>query len=429
MKILKKFLPLLLFFGIYLGLGVYYNDFYAVSPVIIAFGALIFAVVYFKDSINKNIDHVLKGASNDKILTMCFIFFLSGVFSYITKEIGSVDYLVALILNNVTPSILFIAIFIISCLISFALGTSVGTIVTLAPLLPGLANGNIEVLALFSGCLLGGSMFGDNLSIISDTTIAVTQTMGVRMLDKFKANGLIALTASLITCFLIYLNQPDFNVEIQNNINHNFWVVLPYLAIIILALCNLHVLIVLTLSCLLAVCIALFQGIEFLALSKLMFEGMQSTFEIALLSLLIGGLAYLIEKNKGFEAIIELISKNQKQSIAITSILIMVIFINMAVANNTIALLICGPIAKQISERFHLEKVRIASFLDIFSCITQGFIPYGAQVLILLTLIDQKISFTQLASKSYYLIVLLLISILYLVFFMNKNDKRLAKTV
>lgn len=182
-------------------------------------------------------------------------------------------------------------------------------------------------------------------------------------------------------------------------------------------------------SCLLAVCIALFQGIEFLALSKLMFEGMQSTFEIALLSLLIGGLAYLIEKNKGFEAIIELISKNQKQSIAITSILIMVIFINMAVANNTIALLICGPIAKQISERFHLEKVRIASFLDIFSCITQGFIPYGAQVLILLTLIDQKISFTQLASKSYYLIVLLLISILYLVFFMNKNDKRLAKTV
>lgn len=429
MKILKKFLPLFLFFGIYLSFGVYYNDFYAVSPVIIAFGAIIFAVVYFKDSINKNIDYVLKGASNDKILTMCFIFFLSGVFSYITKEIGSVDYLVALILNHVTPSILFIAIFIVSCLISFALGTSVGTIVTLAPLLPGLANGNTEALALFSGCLLGGAMFGDNLSIISDTTIAATQTMGVRMLDKFKANGLIALTASLITCILIYLNQPDFSANIHNNVTPNFWVVLPYVAIIILALCNLHVLIVLTLSCLLALFIAVFQGIEFLALSKLMFEGMQSTFEIALLSLLIGGLAYLIEKNKGFEAIIELISKNQKKSVAIASILIMIVFINMAVANNTIALLICGPIAKQISERFHLEKVRIASFLDIFSCITQGLIPYGAQVLILLTLINQKISFTQLVSKSYYLIVLLLISILYLVFFMNKNDKQLAKTV
>lgn len=429
MKILKKFLPLFLFFGIYLGFGIYYNDFYAVSPVIIAFGAIIFAVVYFKDSINKNIDYVLKGASNDKILTMCFIFFLSGVFSYITKEIGSVDYLVALILNHVTPSILFIAIFIVSCLISFSLGTSVGTIVTLAPLLPGLANGNTEALTLFSGCLLGGAMFGDNLSIISDTTIAATQTMGVRMLDKFKANGLIALTASLITCVLIYLNQPDFSANIHNNVTHNFWVVLPYVAIIILALCNLHVLIVLTLSCLLALFIAVFQGIEFLALSKLMFEGMQSTFEIALLSLLIGGLAYLIEKNKGFEAIIELISKNQKKSVAIASILIMIVFINMAVANNTIALLICGPIAKQISERFHLEKVRIASFLDIFSCITQGLIPYGAQVLILLTLINQKISFTQLVSKSYYLIVLLLISILYLVFFMNKNDKQLAKTV
>ncbi|MBA5791465.1 Na+/H+ antiporter NhaC family protein [Flavobacterium sp. xlx-214] len=429
MKILKKFLPLFLFFGIYLGFGVYYNDFYAVSPVIIAFGAIIFAVVYFKDSINKNIDYVLKGASNDKILTMCFIFFLSGVFSYITKEIGSVDYLVALILNHVTPSILFIAIFIVSCLISFALGTSVGTIVTLAPLLPGLANGNTEALALFSGCLLGGAMFGDNLSIISDTTIAATQTMGVRMLDKFKANGLIALTASLITCVLIYLNQPDFSANIHNNVTHNFWVILPYVAIIILALCNLHVLIVLTLSCLLALFIAVFQGIEFLALSKLMFEGMQSTFEIALLSLLIGGLAYLIEKNKGFEAIIELISKNQNKSVAIASILIMIVFINMAVANNTIALLICGPIAKQISERFHLEKVRIASFLDIFSCITQGLIPYGAQVLILLTLINQKISFTQLVSKSYYLIVLLLISIFYLVFFMNKNDKQLAKTV
>lgn len=429
MNILKKFLPLFLFFGIYLGTGIYYNDFYAVSPVIIAFGAVIFAVVYFKDSVSKNIERILKGAANDKILTMCFIFFLSGVFSYVTKEIGSVDYLVALILNHVTPSVLFIAFFIVSCLISFALGTSVGTIVTLAPLLPGLAGGNTDALILLSGSLLGGAMFGDNLSIISDTTIAVTQTMGVQMIDKFKANGLIALIASVITCILIYINQPEFHSDVVYATHHNIVVLLPYLAIIILALCRLHVLIVLVLSCILAVFIALFQGIDFLTLSKVMFEGMQSTFEIALLSLLIGGLSYLIQKNKGFDAVLMLISKSRKPLTAVFSVLSMIVFINTAVANNTIALLICGPIARQISERFHLNKVRITSLLDIFSCITQGFIPYGAQVLILLTLIGQKVNFIDLVSKSYYLIALLLVSLVYLIFFMNKNEKRFVKTV
>lgn len=429
MKILKNFLPLFLFFGIYLGLGIYYNDFYAVSPVVIAFGVVIFGIVYFKGSVNRNIDRFLKGAGNDKILTMCFIFFLSGVFSFVTKEIGSVDYLVALILNHVTPTVLFIAFFVISCLISFALGTSVGTIVTLAPLLPGLASENSDALILLSGSLLGGAMFGDNLSIISDTTIAATQTMGVKMIDKFKANGLIALIAAIITCVLIYLNQPEFSSNITHQSNKTWLVLIPYFAIIILALCRLHVLVVLTISCLLAVVIALFQDMTFLSISKLMFDGMQSTFEISLLSLLIGGLSFLIQKNKGFENVLSLISKSKKPWVAVSSILSMIVFINMAVANNTIALLICGPIAKQISERFNLNKIRITSLLDIFSCITQGFIPYGAQVLILLTLINQKISFIDLVSKSYYLTILLIVSVIYIVFFMNKNEKRLVKTV
>lgn len=429
MKILKNFLPLFLFFGIYLTSGIYYNDFYALSPVIIAFGAIFFGILYFKESINKNIDLFLKGAGNDKILTMCFIFFLSGAFSYITKEIGSVDYLVTLILNHITPEILFIAFFAISCLISFALGTSVGTIVTLAPLLPGLSSGNADALILLSGSLLGGAMFGDNLSIISDTTIAATQTMGVKMIDKLKANAPIAITAALITCFLIYLNQPEFSLNINHRSNETFIVLLPYIAIITLALCRLHVLVVLTISCFLAIIIAFFQGISFLAISKLAFNGMQSTFEISLLSLLIGGLSFLIEKNKGFENVLALISKSKKTWVVVSSILSIVIFINMAVANNTISLLICGPIAKQISERFNLNKIRITSLLDIFSCITQGLIPHGAQVLILLTLINQKISFTDLISKTYYLIILLVISIIYIIFFINKNEKRLVKTV
>lgn len=429
MKILKNFLPLFLFFGIYLGSGIYYHDFYALSPVIIAFGAVAFAIIYFKGSVNKNIDLFLKGAGNNQILTMCFIFFLSGSFSFITKEIGSVDYLVALILNHITPQILFIAFFVISCLISFALGTSVGTIVTLAPLLPGLSSDNADALILLSGSLLGGAMFGDNLSIISDTTIAATQTMGVKMIDKFKANGLIAVTAAIITCVFIYLNQPEFSSSIIHKSNKTGIVLLPYIAIIVLALCRLHVLVVLTISCLLAIIIAFFQDLSFLSISKLAFDGMQSTFEISLLSLLIGGLSFLLEKNKGFENVLSLISKSEKQSVAVSSIISMIVFINMAVANNTIALLICGPIARQISERFNLNKIRITSLLDIFSCITQGFIPYGAQVLILLALINQQISFIDLVSKSYYLIILLLVSVIYIVFFMNKNEKRLEKTV
>ena len=429
MKILKNFLPLFLFFGIYLGSGIYYNDFYALSPVIIAFGAVAFAITYFKGSINKNIDLFLKGAGNDQILTMCFIFFLSGSFSFITKEIGSVDYLVALILNHITPQILFIAFFVISCLISFALGTSVGTIVTLAPLLPGLSSGSTDALILLSGSLLGGAMFGDNLSIISDTTIAATQTMGVKMIDKFKANGLIAVIAAIITCVFIYLNQPEFTSSIIHKSDKTGIVLLPYVAIVVLALCRLNVLVVLTISCLLAIVIAFFQDISFLSISKLALDGMQSTFEISLLSLLIGGLSFLIEKNQGFENVLSLISKSKKPWVAVSSIISMIVFINMAVANNTIALLICGPIARQISERFNLNKIRITSLLDIFSCITQGFIPYGAQVLIVLALINQKISFIDLVSKSYYLIILLLVSVIYIVFFMNKNEKRLEKTV
>ena len=429
MKILKNFLPLFLFFGIYLGSGIYYNDFYALSPVIIAFGAVAFAITYFKGSINKNIDLFLKGAGNDQILTMCFIFFLSGSFSFITKEIGSVDYLVALILNHITPQILFIAFFVISCLISFALGTSVSTIVTLAPLLPGLSSGNTDALILLSGSLLGGAMFGDNLSIISDTTIAATQTMGVKMIDKFKANGLIAVIAAIITCVFIYLNQPEFTSSIIHKSDKTGIVLLPYVAIVVLALCRLNVLVVLTISCLLAIVIAFFQDISFLSISKLALDGMQSTFEISLLSLLIGGLSFLIEKNQGFENVLSLISKSKKPWVAVSSIISMIVFINMAVANNTIALLICGPIARQISERFNLNKIRITSLLDIFSCITQGFIPYGAQVLIVLALINQKISFIDLVSKSYYLIILLFVSVIYIVFFMNKNEKRLEKTV
>lgn len=429
MKILKSFLPLFIFFGIYLSTGIYFNDFYIISPVIIAFSAVVFAIVYFKGSINTNIEQFFKGAGNINMLTMCFIFFLSGAFSYVTKEIGSVDYLVALILNHVTPSFLFIAFFIISCLVSFALGTSVGTIVTLAPLIPGLAGNNIDALTLLSGCLLGGAMFGDNLSIISDTTIAATQTMGVKMIDKFKANGLISLTAAIITCVLIYLNQPQFSSSTIHETNKNAFVLLPYLAIIILAVCRLHVLVVLTISSLIAVVIAFSFHIPFLKISELIFNGMQATFEISLLSLLIGGLSYLIEKNNGFKNVLDLISKSQKKTVAIFSTIAMIVFINIAVANNTIALLICGPIAKQISEKFNLNKVRITSLLDIFSCITQGFIPYGAQVLILLTLINQKISFINLLSTSYYLIVLLVVSLTYIAFFMNKSKKQLAKTV
>src|SRR5690606_5540510 len=145
------------------------------------------------------------------------------------------------------------------------------------------------------------------------------------------------------------------------------------------------------------------------------------------LSLLIGGLSFLIEQNKGYKNVLSLISKSKKPWVAIYSILSMIVFINMSVANNTIALLICGPIARQISERFNLNKIRITSLLDIFSCITQGFIPYGAQVVILLGLIHHKISFIDSVTKSYYVTILLIVSVNYIVFFMNKNKKRLDK--
>src|SRR5690606_22555663 len=187
-----------------------------------------------------------------------------------------------------------------------------------------ISGGNTDALILLSGSLLGGAMFGDNLSIISDTTIAVTQTMGVQMIDKFKANGVIALIASLITCVLIYINQPELHSDVVYATHHNIVVLLPYLTIIILALCRLLVLIVVALSCILAVFIALFQGIDFLTLSKVMFGGTQSTFEIALLSLLIGGLSYLIQNNKGFAVVLMLISKSRKPLTAVFSVLSMI---------------------------------------------------------------------------------------------------------
>jgi len=411
-KIISLF-PLVVFIIVFIGSGIYYNDFYKFpSPIAALIGVLV-ALILFKDSLNNKIETFIKGCGDSKIITMCIIYLLAGAFTTVTKAIGATDFMVALGIGNITPEFLIIGVFVISCVLSFSIGTSVGCIVALGPIVVGLAEYSPDSLPMMAGALLGGAMFGDNLSLISDTTIAATQVMDCEMKDKFIANFKLAFAAAFLTVIAIYFTQPQNSETVEIAYSNQYYLLIPYVAIIVLSILGLHVFLVLIISIILAITIGLFSTeILFIDYMKLVYDGFLSVNEIFLLSLITGGLAALIEKAGGIDYIINHIQKIIKGSrSANAAIGLVVSLVNLAVANNTVAIIVSGPIAKKIATEYQIEKAKATSVLDIFSCIIQGIIPYGAQVLILLSLVDKKMGYFDLLSNSYYILFLFIITV------------------
>lgn len=418
-------LPLLLFVIVFLGAGIYNNDFYALPSPIAALIGIVSAFVLLKGKVNEKIDTFLKGCGDGKILTMCIIYLLAGAFATVSKATGSVETIVNLGLNYISPEYFPVGIFVIASFLSFASGTSVGSIVTLGPIVIDLAEKSGSPLGLIGAVLLSGAIFGDNLSVISDTTIAATQSMGCDMKDKFRANFKLALPAAIIA--IIILVAIGFNQEttavVMEQKDFNFVLILPYLLVIALSIVGLNVFVVLFSGLLFAGILGMgFGTFGLMDFAKNTYEGFTSMTEIFLLSLLTGGLAALVEKAGGINFLLRNISKiiNSKKN-ALLGIGGLVSVANFCVANNTIAILISGKVSKEITDNYELKPQESASVLDIFACYVQGIIPYGAQILLLISLSNFKMSYTDLVLNSFYLHLLLIITLGSIIFRSSKK--------
>lgn len=377
-------LPLLVFILVYLTSSFIAKDFYAVSIIVPFLAAAITALLMNrKESINKKIEIFCNGAGNINIILMILIFILAGAFAQVAKDMGAVDSTVNLGLSLLPSNLLIPGMFIISCFIALSIGTSMGTIVALVPIAVGLANKiDIEV-ALAVGAIVSGAMFGDNLSIISDTTIAATRTQGCDMKDKFKMNFKIVLPAAILTTLIFMILTKDASITGLDSLEFNLIKIIPYILVIVTALIGVNVLIVLLFGIISSGLIGfIYNSFDILGFFNSISNGITSMSELIIISILISGTIEIIKYNGGIDFILSKGMKKFKTGKgAEYGIATLVSLVDICTANNTVAIVTVGPIAKDISEEFNLEPKRVAGILDMFSCVFQGIIPYGAQLI------------------------------------------------
>jgi len=412
----RALVPFLVFVFIFLGAGILLDDFYALpSPVAVMCG-IIAAFILLKGSINAKVDALIRGCGDPQIITMCVIYLLAGAFAAVSQAIGGVDATVNLGLTYIPVQYLALGIFLLASFLSTATGTSVGAIVALGPIAVGLAEQSGSPMPLMLGALLGGSMFGDNLSFISDTTIAATQTQGCEMKDKFRVNILIAGPAALLTIGLLLIagfqNGAAAQVlPVAKEIE--FLKIVPYLLVLFLAVYGVNVFVVLLLGIVASGAVGIVGGeLEMLVFSKKVYEGFTSMTEIFLLSMLTGGLAEMVRQAGGIQFLLDKANKmiNGYRSSQL-GIGMLVSGVNSAIANNTVSIVVTGPVAKEISQTYYIRKEKTAALIDIFACIVQGLLPYGAQMLIMLNFTDGKYSFVDVLPYAWYLYLLFFLSI------------------
>ena len=384
--------PLLVFVCVYLASSILAKDFYAI-PVASAFLiASVYAIVISRGmSLGKRIEAFSTGAGNPGVLTMIWIFVFAGAFASTAKEIGAIDATVNLAMAILPGKFIFAGLFLAACFISMSIGTSVGTIVALAPIASGIAiqlqeagvTGFICEPAFITAIIVGGSFFGDNLSFISDTTIAATRTQGCSMKDKFKANIRIVWPAALIVC-IIYIVLGSTTQVMPDHGKIEWMLLIPYFIVIGMALSGVNVLAVLCVgiaaNATLGFCFNAFNWSEFLGSIG---SGIRDMGDLTIVTLLAGGMLEMIRLGGGIDYIVKAMTRRIKgKRGAELSIAALVSFANICTANNTIAIITVGGIANDISKKFGLNPQRVASILDTFSCIIQGIIPYGAQLLL-----------------------------------------------
>ncbi|CAK2485842.1 Na+/H+ antiporter NhaC family protein [Vibrio crassostreae] len=419
-------IPLIVFLALFIGVGTYLSlqgvdfAFYQLPAPIAALPAVMLALLLSKDKLNRAIEQFLSGVGHKDIIAMCMIYLLAGAFAAVAKASGGVDATVNLGLSAIPTSMILPGIFLISAFIATAMGTSMGTIAAVAPVALGIADSAGMSIPLTAGVVLSGAMFGDNLSIISDTTIAATRSQGCEMRDKFKENIRIALPAALIAIVIFAFNSTATQVPETGPIE---WLkVLPYITILILAVSGMNVFVVLTIGILLAGGVSL-GSVENYGLTDYaqdIYAGFGNMQEIFLLSMLIGGLSELMRRQGGLAFLTNLVSglirafgsSHSKQANGRASelgIAGLVSMVNMCTANNTVAIIVSGSVARQLAEENNVSPRRSASLLDIFSCVIQGVLPYGAQVLLLGSVFN--LSPLEIVSNSYYCCALAIVAV------------------
>ena len=396
-------LPLIVFITIYFSASIYLQDFYSVPALVVFVFALIIAFIQFpKVSFGEKAQVFCKSAGEETIMLMILIFLLAGAFGSLGNTIGAVESTVNLFLSFLPSSFIVGGFFLLSCFISTALGTSVGSIVTIAPIAVQMDKMIPGSMPIILGAVVGGSMFGDNLSFISDTTIAATRTQNIDMKSKFKTNFVIVVPAAIISTLIYFLLSQHFDTSSFQGkpLEFDFVLILPYLIVFGIAVSGINVIWALIIGILSFLGIGLFYAkltlLEFVAAINDGFSGM---FELSIICLIIGGVVGIIRINGGLDFIIHQLTKNiRSKRQAELSIASLTALANACLANNTITILICGKIAKDISDQQQLDDKRVASILDTVSCFVQGILPYGAQVLAAVAAANAVVGVTKISS-------------------------------
>ncbi|MCM1332127.1 MAG: Na+/H+ antiporter NhaC family protein [Bacteroides sp.] len=375
--------PIIVFLFFYLAVSLIIGDFYKMPMSVALLIASAWAVVISKGKpLTKRIEIFSRQAGSSNVMYMVWIFILAGAFATLAKETGSVEATVGLTLKYLPEQFIVPGLFVASCFISLSIGTSVGTVVALTPLAVEMAQMETGSIPFFVAVVLGGAFFGDNLSFISDTTIAATRTQGCNMSDKFKANVWITVPAAIVTLLLYVVFGYQVN-EVHISDEFNPWLVLPYLVIIGCAVAGVNVTLVLSLGIAASLILGLILGYPLLDLFSFMGTGIDGMGQLIIVTLLAAGLLGLIKEAGGIDYILQTLSRHIHGSRgAQAAIALLVSVVNLCTANNTVAIITVGSLSKSISEKYDVSPRKAASLLDTCSCITQSLIPYGAQTLL-----------------------------------------------
>jgi len=389
MKKIVSLLPIGVFLVIFLGAGIIMKDFYAM-PAIVAF-LIALAVAFIQNrerTFSEKIRTVAEGVGEENIITMCLIFLCAGAFSGSVTAAGGVESTVNFGLSILPSGIAVAGLFVIGCFISLSMGTSMGTIAALAPIAVGISEKTGISMPICIGAVVCGSMFGDNLSMISDTTIAACKTQGCEMKDKFKANFLIVLPAAIITVVLFLIITGNSDYQITDKLNYNLLQIVPYILVLIGALAGMNVFVVLIGGTVVSLIVGVATKMIPLAqIFQVVGNGITGMYDITVISIVVACIVSLVKANGGIQFVLDFIRKRIKgKKGAEFGIAGLALLMDVCTANNTVAIVMAGPIAKEISTECDVDPKRSASLLDIFASVGQGVIPYGAQLLSAATL-------------------------------------------
>ena len=429
-------LPILCFLVVFIGMGVWLNDFYAMPAIV---GFLIALGVAFcqnrKRSFSEKMEDVTHSMGDSNVMIMCLVFVMAGGFSGAVQAAGGVDSTVNFSLSILPPSVAVAGLFIIGCFISTAMGTSVGTIAALAPIAVGISDKTGIAGALCIGAVVSGAMFGDNLSMISDTTIAATRTQGCEMKDKFRENFKIVLPAAVISLVLFLILASGGDYTFTGDRSYNLFKILPYLVVLIGALLGMNVFVVLALGIVLSLVVGVATGaFAWTDMFRVVFEGpdgaggIKNMYDITVISIVVAGIIGLVKANGGIDFILNGIKKRVKTPKgAQLGIAALSSLVDISTANNTVAIVMAGPIAKDISNEFSISPKRTAAILDIFTSVWQGIIPYGAQILYACAgaaAVGMTLSPVELFPYLIYPILMGISAVVFILFFGNRKKSK-----